>query len=323
MNLHSNQALLKEAITATSQFLGLREIYVEKDYWVTVALHEIFHSELAKQAVFKGGTALSKCFKLIERFSEDIDIVALRLDGETDNQMKRKIQKMGEVVSRVMPELEVEGLSHKRGNIRKTVHQYSKSHSGQFGQVREHVVLEATWLGNSEPYSTMPVCTYIAEMMIAGGRQDLVQHYGLHPFEVQVLGKERTFCEKIMSLVRFSKTEAPIADLRNKIRHIYDLHQMLHHPEIVSFFQGPDFDALLLKVGHDDSISFKNNHDWVYQHPATAIVFERHLETWERIRSEYIGNFKELVTGTLPSEEDVVATLKLLAQRIAGMPWAL
>ncbi len=73
MNLHSNKGLLEDAILATAEFLSMRDIYVEKDYWVTVALYEIFHSEIADQSVFKGGTSLSKCHKLIERFSEDIE----------------------------------------------------------------------------------------------------------------------------------------------------------------------------------------------------------------------------------------------------------
>lgn len=82
MNLHRNTGLLKDAILATSQMYGIREIYVEKDYWVTVALYEIFHSDMADQVVFKGGTALSKCHRLIARFSEDVDLVVLRETGD-------------------------------------------------------------------------------------------------------------------------------------------------------------------------------------------------------------------------------------------------
>lgn len=82
MNLHTNKELLQDAILATAEYLDMRAIYVEKDYWVTVALYKIFHPEIADQSVFKGGTALSKCHKLIERFSEDIDMVVLRNKGE-------------------------------------------------------------------------------------------------------------------------------------------------------------------------------------------------------------------------------------------------
>jgi len=78
MRLHTNRALFGDAVMATSQQMGIPEIYVEKDYWVTLALHHIFKSEIGKVTVFKGGTALSKCFGLINRFSEDIDLIVLR-----------------------------------------------------------------------------------------------------------------------------------------------------------------------------------------------------------------------------------------------------
>ena len=59
MKLHENKALFQDVILATSLYKKLREIYVEKDYWVTLALYTIFTSEIGSQAVFKGGTALS------------------------------------------------------------------------------------------------------------------------------------------------------------------------------------------------------------------------------------------------------------------------
>ena len=82
MNLHENQELFREAVPAASQRFKIPEVYIEKDYWVTWVLYEIFHSDMAEQTVFKGGTALSKCHKLIERFSEDVDLVVLRNDKE-------------------------------------------------------------------------------------------------------------------------------------------------------------------------------------------------------------------------------------------------
>ncbi|MDR9457853.1 MAG: hypothetical protein RI572_10645 [Salegentibacter sp.] len=57
MNLHSNKELIQDAILATAEYLDMRDIYIEKDYWVTFALYEIFHSSIGSQAVFKGGTA--------------------------------------------------------------------------------------------------------------------------------------------------------------------------------------------------------------------------------------------------------------------------
>jgi predicted nucleotidyltransferase component of viral defense system len=50
---------------------------VEKDFWVTWVLDRLFQQpELARLLMFKGGTSLSKVYRLIERFSEDIDLTA-------------------------------------------------------------------------------------------------------------------------------------------------------------------------------------------------------------------------------------------------------
>jgi len=323
MKLHTNRALLQDAILATAEFFNMRDIYVEKDYWVTTILFELFHSDIADQAVFKGGTALSKCYKLIERFSEDIDVVVLRNKEENDNQLKKKIKRISKVVEGVIPEIEVEGLTHKRGNIRKTVHQYAKIFEGSFGQVREHIVLEATWLGNFEPYKDMSISSYIYEMMLAKGQNELIEQYSMSPFTVQVLSKERTLCEKIMSLVRFSRTENPIADLRNKIRHIYDLHQMLKDKEIQLFFKNRDFDIMLTKVGKDDMRGYKNNNDWIPLHPATALIFASPKETWTQLSATYNGNFKDLVTGELPSEPSIVNALEQIQSRLQKITWSI
>ncbi|MBT3243781.1 MAG: nucleotidyl transferase AbiEii/AbiGii toxin family protein [Bacteroidetes bacterium] len=321
MNLHTSKELLQDAILATAEYLDMREIYVEKDYWVTVALYEIFHSNIAGQTVFKGGTALAKCYKLIERFSEDIDMVVLRNEGESDNQLKKKIREISKVVTKVIPEVEIDGITNKMGNIRKTVHQYEKKFEVDFGQVREHVVVEATWLGNFEPFSEMPVSSYITDMMRAKGQDELIEKYNMAPFNIQVLSKLRTFCEKIMSLVRFSRSPEPIVDLRNKIRHVYDIHQMLKDGEIQQFFRSGDFDKMLVKVGQDDMIGYKNNNDWIPEHPAAAIIFQKPQETWEQLSTEYNGSFKDLVTGELPAEADLIQTLKELADRLEKVKW--
>jgi len=75
---------------ATAQELGVLPSYIEKDFWVCLTLDILFNSQELKshKMLFKGGTALSKVYGLINRFSEDIDIVIFRDDlgfnGDTD-----------------------------------------------------------------------------------------------------------------------------------------------------------------------------------------------------------------------------------------------
>jgi len=322
MNLHENQQLFQDAVIATAERLGIPEIYVEKDYWVTVALHAIFHSVIAGEAVFKGGTALSKCHRLIDRFSEDVDIVVLAQRNESRNQLKSKLKAITEAVARIIPEEEIVGITNKRGMIRKTAHKYPRQDfTGIFGQVREHIVIEASWLGSAEPHGLATVCSYITEMMMAQGRDELIGQYSILPFTVNVLSKERTLCEKIMSLVRFSQTENPYTDLANKIRHVYDLHQMLKDERVISFFDSPNFDEMLIKVGMNDRKSFKNNNLWLANHPAKAIIFSHTEDTWSKIKTAYRTTFRELVLGKLPTEFELINTMKKIYSRLQHIEW--
>lgn len=323
MNLHENKELFQDAIKTSSQLLVIPEIYIEKDYWVTKVLHEIFHSEMADQAVFKGGTALSKCHNLIERFSEDIDIVVIKGKGETDNKLKKKTRAISKIVTAILPEIEIPGLTNKKGKIRKTAHQYDKYNTGKFGQVREQIILEVTSMGDAEPYTRETISCYLTEMMLNKKQDGIIKDYNMQAFELNALSKEKALCEKIMSLVRFSHQSDPYADLANKIRHIYDIHLMLKNDEILHFFNSNDFDKMILKVGQDDMVNFANNNEWLKKHPAEAIIFSKPRETWSKIKKPYRTTFKELVIGELPDESDLIDTLTKVSNRIENIEWKL
>lgn len=321
MRLHENEQLFRQAISATADKLGIDVIFVEKDYWVTYALKEIFNSKASEYTVFKGGTSLAKCYNLIDRFSEDIDLVVLKSDGDSNNRLTTKIKTIGEVVSAILPEVQIDGITHKMGMNRKTAHSFPKLFKGNFGQVRSEIIVEATWLGYYEPYTTRQISTLVAEMMFKTKQDAIADEYDLMPFEVRVLEPIRTICEKIMSLVRFSYTENPIADLGRKIRHTYDLHQLLKQKEFQEFFSSKKFDAMLLKVAADDVISFKNNNNWLQHHPKNAIIFASLEEVWNVIKDIYINNFSDLVYGGLPNEQEIYKTLELIKERLGQVDW--
>jgi len=321
MKLHENKQLFNQSVRFTAQHMNIPDIYVEKDYWVTYALHTLFNSPIGNETVFKGGTALSKCFGLIERFSEDIDLVVIRHEGESGNKLTKKIREIGKVISRVLPEIEISELTQKKGMYRKTAHTYTKEFQGKYGQVRDIIVVEATWFGYFEPYTKVKVSSFIYEMMIKTNQQQLAVDYGLQPFEVLALNPERTLCEKIMSLVRFSYSENPIEDLKKKIRHTYDLHQMLNKKEIREFFQSKDFDQMMMKVANGDVLSFKNNNLWLKHHPIEAKIFAECETVWNELRSTYQEEFKNLVFGDFPDENKILETLLIIKTRLSKVSW--
>ena len=321
MKLHENTKLFRQAVLATSQQMNIPEIYVEKDYWVVYALYTIFKNPIGKDAVFKGGTSLSKCFSLIGRFSEDIDLVVLRREGETDSKLGKKLKEISKILENVLPEIQIAGVTNKKGKIRKTAHTYAKEFNGGYGQVRDVIIVESAWLGYHEPNSIKTICSYIYEMMQKTKQQSLAEEYGLLPFELLVLDPKRTFCEKIMSLVRFSYAEEPIEDLKKKIRHCYDLHQLLQEKEILEFFQSKDFDEMLLRVAKDDITSFKNNNAWLKHHPVEAKIFTHVESVWAELKATYTGEFKFLVFGDFPNPDKILETLLSIKNRLTSIEW--
>lgn len=74
MLLHKNVVLFNELINATESKIGLLVFQIEKDHYVSLFLKELNKYNQTIPIVFKGGTSLSKCYNIINRFSEDIDI---------------------------------------------------------------------------------------------------------------------------------------------------------------------------------------------------------------------------------------------------------
>lgn len=323
MKLHENKTLFRQAVQFTADKMEIPANYVEKDYWVTYALFTIFNDSIGKETVFKGGTALSKCYHMIERFSEDIDLVVLRREGETDNKLKSKLKEVSSVLEAVLPEVTIEGITHKMGMNRKTAHSYNKEFKSDYGQVRDVIILESTWLGYYEPYTTKSIISFVGQMMLDNNQSSIANENGLLPFDLLALEPTRTICEKIMSLVRFSYGENPSDDLKNKIRHTYDLHQLLKQDEFLKFFQTTYFDEMLLKVANDDVASFKNNNQWLVHHPSEALLFKDLEKVWDELKSTYSGDFKNLVFGELPKEEAILETLKMIQERLKTISWTI
>ena len=67
---------LKDLVTETASRMNVHPAIVEKDIWVCMVLERIFtDQDYRNRFVFKGGTSLSKVYRAIHRFSEDIDLI--------------------------------------------------------------------------------------------------------------------------------------------------------------------------------------------------------------------------------------------------------
>lgn len=106
-----------QILVGSEPILGIKRYYLEKDIWICWVLKELF--SLPKKMAFKGGTSLSKCFGLIDRFSEDVDVTIdfreffpnLDLLKECKNSLKTKRERIKDevnnyVLNTVIPRLQ-------------------------------------------------------------------------------------------------------------------------------------------------------------------------------------------------------------------------
>ena len=93
--------------------------------------------------------------------------------------------------------------------------------------------------------------------------------------------------------------------------------------KVAAFLNNGTFDELLIRVGNDDVESIKNNNAWLQNHPAEAIIFSNPGDRWDKIKNIYRTTFTELVLGELPSETNLVNTLKEIYSRLGKVKCAI
>ena len=158
-------------------------------------------------------------------------------------------------------------------------------------------------------------------MMIESGQTELAERFGLIPFNVLVLDLNRTFCEKIMSLIRFSNTEKPIEDLKKKIRHIYDIHILLENDVVKTFFTSENFDTMIIKIAGEEAQRLDARKTWLNQHPKDCFIFKDSVKVWKQLKTTLKKELKDLVFGKLPDERDFLNTILKLRERIQKIYW--
>lgn len=113
MKLHENQTLFAQLLIFAANTLNIRPEFIEKDYWITRALQRMSQNVSAEKVVFKGGTSLSKAYRLTNRFSEDIDIAVIDADSFSGNQLKTFIKRLAKDMSADLNELVVPNVTSK------------------------------------------------------------------------------------------------------------------------------------------------------------------------------------------------------------------
>lgn len=220
MLLHNDSASFIKAVTETAAMLGVEPALVEKDYFVTLLLREI--STRQPDAIFKGGTSLSKAHHAIKRFSEDIDLNLLCETGKPSEGRRRTMKtNIIDAISSLGLVLENEGDIRSRRDF----NQYIINYPAVFHDptLKDKLIVETAYFLRAYPVVTLPIQAYIAPYVANVGGETLASELGLLPFTMSVQSIERTFIDKVFALCDYYLA----GKIENHSRHIYDIFQLL------------------------------------------------------------------------------------------------
>lgn len=310
-----------ELFSETAAEMNTTPAVVEKDFWVTWVLNRLFQQpELARLLMFKGGTSLSKVYRLIERFSEDIDLILdwrvlsgedplaqrsktqqARLNKAIDDEAQRYIG--GELLPRVSAVL---GEVCRCGVERDAPHVINVRYPGAFSDtyLRPELRLEIGPLASWLPHEERTISCYAAEVF-----PDVFE---TRECSVRVIKPERTFWEKATILHHEAHRPRGNPQPPRYSRHYYDLAKMAESPVRDTALANLD---LLAKV-----VEFKQRfypRGWARYElakPGTLRLVPEG-DVLKTVEDDYraMGN---MIFGDLPEFEDIIATLQSLQDEI-------
>lgn len=313
MKLHINKTLFSDTIRATAQDLNINEEFVEKDYWIALILNIMSISKYAKDVVFKGGTSLLKCYELIDRFSEDIDIAIINNDDKSGNKIKSLIRSVEKEMTVELSEIYIDSVTSKGSQFRKTVHEYNcidpKNKNNK-------IIVEINSFANPFPYTIRSVRSFIYDYLLKTKNTNLIKQYNLQSFQINVLDKAQTLLEKLASLIRFSLHENYIENMKKKIRHFYDLYFLINDVDCNSFLKSENFNNEFYKLLTHDKEIFDEPIGWQKRPITESPLLRDFTITWDKLISTYKSELSALAFTPIPDEKEVARSFKELVSRI-------
>ena len=215
--LHNNREQFAEAINLAVFQTGLAPEIIEKDYYITLILRKL--SEMFDFVVFKGGTSLSKCHKVIDRFSEDIDIT---IDNSLSQGQKKKL-KYGIVEITEEFGMKISNIDDIRSRRDYNCYkiEYNSVLKSTSGAVNPMVIMETSFTEVSFPTVTLAVGSYIGKLLQEEAPEMLTE-YSLNPFEMKVQGLDRTLIDKVFAVCDYYLS----GRVKKHSRHIYDIYKL-------------------------------------------------------------------------------------------------
>jgi len=324
----------KEAIfNAVATDKGMTPFAVEKDWWVSRTLEIIFQMDIAQHLVFKGGTSLSKAWKLINRFSEDIDLAIDKeffegYKGDISRTQINKLRKEAGVYTTGTFFVELQSALRKKGFDDLQFKVIDTGESDQDPRIIEiyyqNVIAQPT--DYVLPRVQIEIsCRSLREPFTVQNFGSLVdEHYAERDFakllfEVPTVNPERTFLEKLFLL--HEEFHRPVEKMRvNRLsRHLYDIYQLTK----AGIAEKALNDKVLYEtiVAHRYKFSRVGEVDYNLHNPKTinSIPIDEKLDEW---RADYFKMMEDMIyEQNKPSFSDLINNLKELISKLQALDW--
>ena len=309
---------------------GIPDFAVEKDWWVVQTLKVIFEMGIAEHLVFKGGTSLSKAWKLIDRFSEDVDLAVDRrffgYSGELSKKQLTKLRKetssyiSGEFYPELQERFKEKGFEDVDFKIvpaessdqdPRIIEIYYPNITKSPGYIQPRVQVEIGCRSLREPFDLKPINSFVDEQY---SDAEFVEP----TVSVPSVTPERTFLEKLFLL--HEEFQRPMEKIRvdRLSRHLYDIFQLsktefatnaIHDQGLYETIVNHRF--VFTKLGGVDY----NFHQPQHIRPIPSSKFE---EAW---RSDYRTMQEQMIYGDSPSYENLVKGIQALLQKMNALDW--
>lgn len=317
MKLHENRQLFSDAINAASQpinegGLGIKSIFIEKDYWICRSLQMMSKGDSDHKAVFKGGTSLSKAYGIGSRFSEDIDVAIADAWTLSGNQLKKLIRQTAKNMTEGLDEINIPGITSKGSHYHKAFYAYPRTiETVQVGAIKAgQILVEINSFANPSPTQERIIESFLTDFLTKTNNENLIEEYEMQPFTISVLDKRRTLTEKLVSLLRCSLAKDPVPQLNAKIRHFYDLFFLYQDPTVNDYIHSEIFHSDLECLFKHDQQEFKNPNGWQDRTMQDSPLLTDFHIIWVELQSLYLRELPDLAYQQIPSVEEIESSIK-------------
>lgn len=290
MTLHEDRKSFEEILIQTSKYFNIDVSIIEKDYYVALMLKQLANS--IPNLIFKGGTSLSKCYHLVERFSEDIDLNIETSKHPTDSERKS----LSNSIKKAIYDLNFKLINEVDIKSRRNFNRYIVDYNSLFNseKLKSNLIIETALFIKSFPCTICEVSSYVYEYMLLNGYNDIIIKCDLSPFKIKAQSLERTFIDKLFAITDYYLSN----EKSEHSRHLYDLFKIKDHILFDSSFKDLFYHVKDERKVHENCLSSQDNIS------LTSLLFEI-------IDSDYYKDDFEKITINLLFEKVQYDSIKI------------